>query len=82
MFFLLRVFAVVAVIFHFSPVHEAAAPAERALDMAALEKQVLAALDDPRYQNWSAVPRHARDRLAIEIAQQLADAALAPSRSP
>lgn len=76
MFFLLRAIAVIAVIFHYSPVHETGAPGENALDRAAIEQQVLTALDDPRYEDWAAVPRHARDRLAIEIARQLAEAAL------
>lgn len=97
MFFLVRAIAVIAAIYHFSPVHEAGAPVPlgpsvlaearapdagafdvTAFDMAALERHALAALDDPRYENWTAVPRHARDRLAIEIARQLAEAALSP----
>lgn len=104
MFFLVRAIAVIAAIYHFSPVHEAGAPGPSgpsvlaegraldagafdmtafdmtAFDMAALERHALAALDDPRYENWTAVPRHARDRLAIEIARQLAEAALAPPK--
>ncbi len=72
MFFLLRTAVVIAVIFHFSPVREPAPGADGGTGIA---PEIIAQLNDGLYESWTALPPHARERLTMEIARQLADAA-------
>ncbi|HSP24090.1 MAG TPA: hypothetical protein VLQ65_02855 [Saliniramus sp.] len=78
MFFLLRTAAVIAIIYTYSPVHDDRGAYDHD-DIAwnsQLPTDALAGLiDETAYENWSALPQYARDRLTMEIARQLADAA-------
>jgi hypothetical protein len=77
-FFLLRTAAVIAIIYIYSPVHDGWETLDRD-DIAWTSDNASDALagliDDNAYENWSALPQYARDRLTMEIARQLADAA-------
>jgi len=77
-FFLLRTAVIIAVIYTYSPVRDLAEGLDE--DMTASNTQLatdaLASLiDETQYENWTALPQYARDRLTMEIARQLADAA-------
>jgi hypothetical protein len=79
-FFLLRTAAVIAFIYIYSPVHDGWETFDRS-DIAWNSDRASDALagliDDNAYENWSALPQYARDRLTMEIARQLADATMA-----
>ena len=81
MFFLLRAGAVIAFIYAHSPVHDEPGRlpdgfADGNAWTRHLATDALAGLiDETHYDNWTALPQHARDRLRMEIARQLADAA-------
>jgi hypothetical protein len=77
-FFLLRAAAVIAIIYTYSPVHEergAFGRDEIAWNSQSATDALAGLVDETAYENWSALPRYARDRLTVEIARQLADAA-------
>ncbi len=78
MFFLLRTAAVIAIIYTYSPVHddrEAFARDDIAWNSQLPTDALAGLIDETAYENWSALPQYARDRLTMEIARQLADAA-------
>jgi hypothetical protein len=77
-FFLLRASAIIAIIYTYSPVHDGVDGFGRddiAWDQRFANDALAGLIDETAYENWSALPQHARDRLTIEIARQLADAA-------
>jgi hypothetical protein len=77
-FFLLRASAIIAIIYTYSPVHDGAEGFGRedlAWEQRFANDALASLIDETAYENWSALPQYARDRLTIEIARQLADAA-------
>jgi len=79
-FFLLRAAAVIGIIYTYSPVHdqrEARDSSDLAWNSQIAHDMLAELIDETEYENWSALPEYARDRLTMEIARQLADATTA-----